>query len=141
MSGGGERLCGEHGRSEHGSRQNQAAAGEVWIAARGDGGGSRNADAAADRQAEAASRFGMDHRPDEHSDSGIGGAGGVAAVAVGSEESGRDHRAGLSGGAADGVSQPGAGGAAQAKEGGVTASHGEELGEDPQGRGTAEEEA
>src|SRR6516164_5451972 len=71
----------------------------------------------------------------------IRGAGGLAAVAVGSEESGRDHRAGLSGGAADGVSQPGAGGAAQAKEGGVTASHGEELGEDQQGSGAAEKEA
>src|SRR6266567_2593970 len=134
-------YAGNTGDPTTGSGPNREAEQAVRIAAGGHGGRSRDADAATDQQAEAASRLGMDHRADEHGDSGISGAGCVAAVAVGPEESGRDRCAGLSGRAADGLSQPGAGGTAHAQAGGVTRSHGEEFGEDPQGSGAAEKEA
>src|SRR2546429_6752579 len=67
MSGGGERLCGEHGRSDDGSRPNREVAGAVSIAAGGAGRRSRHADSAADRQAQTASWFGMDHGTDRKS--------------------------------------------------------------------------
>ncbi len=57
------------------------------------------------------------------------------------EESGRNYGTGLSRRTAHGVSQPGARGAALAEAAGLAGSHGEELGEDPQRSGAAEEEA
>src|SRR5438132_4514574 len=141
MSRGSERLCGEYGRSDDGSRPNREAAGAVWAGAGGDGGRSRHADPAADRQAQATFWFGMDHGADEHGDSRAAEAGGLATVVLGREESGRDHGVGLSRRAADGVSQPGAGGAAQAETAGLTGSHGEEFGEDQPGSDAAKEEA
>jgi len=50
---------------------NGEAAEEVWTAPSGDGGRSRNADAATDRQAQAAFWFGLDHSTDDHGDSGL----------------------------------------------------------------------
>src|SRR2546430_11408582 len=91
MSGGRGGVSGKHGRPHDGSGSNREAARTVWIVPGGDGGRSRNVDATADRQAQAASRLWMDHRTEEHSDSRIGGAGGFAALLAGSEESGRDH--------------------------------------------------
>src|SRR5437764_9531536 len=80
MSGGRGGVSGKHGRPHDGSGSNREAARTVWIVPGGDGGRSRNVDATADRQAQAASRLWMDHRTEEHSDSRIGGAGGFAEI-------------------------------------------------------------
>src|SRR5437763_5872235 len=66
MSGGRGGVSGKHGRPHDGSGSNREAARTVWIVPGGDGGRSRNVDATADRQAQAASRLWMDHRTEEH---------------------------------------------------------------------------
>src|SRR5205807_10663597 len=99
----------------------------VSIAAGGAGRRSRHADSAADRQAQTASWFGMDQGTDQHGNSRVGEAGGLATVVIGREESGRNHGTGLSKYAADDVSQPSDGRAASAEAAGLTEGHGEEF--------------
>src|SRR5260370_39743332 len=96
MSGGRGGVSGKHGRSHDGSRPSRETAGEVWLVPGGDGGGSRDADPAADRQTQAASRFWLDHGTNEPGASPIGGPRGFATVVPGPEESGREPFAGLS---------------------------------------------